>query len=280
MGKKKDDTSQSVTKDDAEWRNQLTPEQYHVTREAGTERAFSGPNWDAKTPGTYHCICCNEPLFSTRNSRQRTGWPSFFSQSRRKRLLNAPTPLFMKREVVCSNCGAHLGHVFPDGPPPTGQRYCITARPCGLSLPPPNQPTRKPKSSRDILRKPLHRRPPLCWPGRIMAIRARTNMPGCVMTIAGRNEESRRTAGDIRAHLEAENVYTDTIMQPTQELKTRLKKCAGVLKKMTLVARHHRKSGWLRAIAKTASMCWFAGVGPTRMSKSRSRLMEYRSRWP
>ena len=128
MGKKKDDTIWPVTKDDAEWRNQLTPEQYHVTREAGTERAFSGPNWDAKTPGTYHCICCNEPLFTSDTKYDSgTGWPSFFQPISPETVAErADNSLFMKRtEVVCSNCGAHLGHVFPDGPPPTGQRYCM-----------------------------------------------------------------------------------------------------------------------------------------------------------
>ena len=128
MGRKKDDTVWPVTKDDAEWRNQLTPEQYHVTREAGTERAFSGPNWDTKTPGTYHCICCDEPLFvSDTKYDSGTGWPSFFQPITPEAVAQrADNSLFMKRtEVVCSKCGAHLGHVFPDGPPPTGQRYCM-----------------------------------------------------------------------------------------------------------------------------------------------------------
>ena len=128
MGKKNDDTVWPVMKDEAAWRDQLTPEQYYVTREAGTERAFTGPNWDDKTPGTYHCICCDQALFvSGTKFDSGTGWPSFFQPVTPDSVAErADNTLFMRRtEVLCSNCGAHLGHVFPDGPPPTGQRYCM-----------------------------------------------------------------------------------------------------------------------------------------------------------
>lgn len=127
MGKK-DDTIWPVQKPDAAWREQLTPEQYHVTRKAGTERAFSGPHWDDKRDGTYHCICCDAPLFESGTKYDSgTGWPSFFAPITPEAITDRPdNSLFMRRtETLCSNCGAHLGHVFPDGPPPTGLRYCM-----------------------------------------------------------------------------------------------------------------------------------------------------------
>jgi len=128
MGGKSDDTAWSVSRTDAEWRDKLTPEQYHVTREAGTERAFSGPHWDDKTPGTYRCICCDTPLFEADTKYDSgTGWPSFFQPVTPDAVAEkADNSLFMRRtEVLCGTCGAHLGHVFPDGPPPTGLRYCM-----------------------------------------------------------------------------------------------------------------------------------------------------------
>lgn len=128
MGRKKDDTVWPVAKTDAEWREQLSDEQFYVTRQAGTERAFSGPYWDSKSQGTYHCVCCNEALFKSDTKYDSgTGWPSFWEPVSDTAVADRPdNTLFMRRtESVCANCGAHLGHVFPDGPPPTGQRYCM-----------------------------------------------------------------------------------------------------------------------------------------------------------
>ena len=117
-----------VTKSDAEWREQLTPDQYHVTREAGTERAFTGPYHDNKEDGMYSCICCGEPLFDSETKFDSgTGWPSFFQPVSNEAVAEKEdNKLFMRRtEVVCASCDAHLGHVFPDGPKPTGLRYCM-----------------------------------------------------------------------------------------------------------------------------------------------------------
>lgn len=128
MGRKKDDTVWPVQRTDAEWREQLSDEQFHVTRKAGTERAFSGPNWDSKSSGTYHCVCCDAPLFKSGTKYDSgTGWPSFWEPVAEGAVADRPdNTLFMKRtETVCATCGAHLGHVFPDGPPPTGLRYCM-----------------------------------------------------------------------------------------------------------------------------------------------------------
>lgn len=128
MGRKKDDTVWPVAKTEAEWREQLSDEQFYVTRQAGTERAFSGPYWDSKSQGTYHCVCCDAPLFiSDTKYDSGTGWPSFWQPASDTAVADRPdNTLFMRRtESVCANCGAHLGHVFPDGPPPTGQRYCM-----------------------------------------------------------------------------------------------------------------------------------------------------------
>lgn len=128
MGRKKDDTVWPVAKTEAEWREQLSDEQFYVTRNAGTERAFSGPYWDSKSQGTYHCVCCDEALFKSDTKYDSgTGWPSFWEPVSDAAVSDRPdNTLFMRRtESVCANCGAHLGHVFPDGPPPTGQRYCM-----------------------------------------------------------------------------------------------------------------------------------------------------------
>ncbi len=119
-----------IEKSDAEWRQQLTDEQYKVTRLKGTERAFTGKYHDEKAPGTYVCICCGEPLFSSDTKFDSgTGWPSYYQPVSPDAVIeHEDVSFFMRRvEVVCSKCDAHLGHVFPDGPEPTGQRYCINA---------------------------------------------------------------------------------------------------------------------------------------------------------
>jgi peptide-methionine (R)-S-oxide reductase len=119
-----------VVKSDAEWRQQLTPEEYHVTRKHGTERAFTGRYWDSKTPGTYRCACCGEPLFSSETKYDSgTGWPSFWEPLSEEAVAKREDrTLFMRRtEVLCARCDAHLGHVFPDGPEPTGARYCLNS---------------------------------------------------------------------------------------------------------------------------------------------------------
>jgi peptide-methionine (R)-S-oxide reductase len=117
-----------VQKSDAEWRSQLTPEQYNVTRKHGTERAWSNPLNAEKRDGIYHCVACGQALFaSDAKFESGTGWPSFF-QPLAPDAVGEKTDrsFFMSRtEVHCSNCGAHLGHVFPDGPNPTGLRYCM-----------------------------------------------------------------------------------------------------------------------------------------------------------
>lgn len=117
-------------KTEAEWRAELSPEQFHVCREKGTEPAFTGAYHDSKTPGTYRCGCCGEELFSSEAKFDSgTGWPSFHSPLDESHIeTGIDTSYGMRRtEVMCGSCGAHLGHVFPDGPRPTGLRYCINS---------------------------------------------------------------------------------------------------------------------------------------------------------
>ena len=122
--------SNKVEKTDAEWREALTPEQYNVCRQKGTERAFSGKYWDCKLDGTYHCACCNAALFSSDTKYDSgTGWPSFYQPVDEASVAEARDISHgMERvEALCEKCGSHLGHVFTDGPQPTGLRYCINS---------------------------------------------------------------------------------------------------------------------------------------------------------
>jgi peptide-methionine (R)-S-oxide reductase len=122
--------AENITKTDAEWRAELTPDEYHITREKGTERAFTGEYYKTKTPGMYICKCCGQELFDSATKYDSgSGWPSFWEPSKPDAVKQDFDDKFgMRRvEITCSRCGAHLGHVFEDGPNPTGLRYCINS---------------------------------------------------------------------------------------------------------------------------------------------------------
>ena len=119
-----------IKKTEQEWQEQLTPEQFQVTRKKGTERAFTGQYHDSKEKGVYKCVCCGNELFSSDTKYDSgTGWPSFWKPIGDDKVeYEEDNSLFMRRtEIMCANCEAHLGHVFPDGPRPTGQRYCLNS---------------------------------------------------------------------------------------------------------------------------------------------------------
>lgn len=121
---------EKVTKTDDQWRASLSPEEYYVTRQKGTERAFTGRYWDHRAIGLYRCVCCNTPLFASDTKFDAgCGWPSYFEPIDPQRILEKADHShgMIRTEVMCAVCDAHLGHVFPDGPPPTGLRYCINS---------------------------------------------------------------------------------------------------------------------------------------------------------
>jgi len=122
--------AEKVTKTEQDWQKQLTPEQYHVTRQCGTEPPFTGKHWNNKAAGMYKCVCCGAELFASDTKFDSgTGWPSFYQPADASNVaeLSDRSHGMARTEVRCSKCGAHLGHVFEDGPNPTGMRYCINS---------------------------------------------------------------------------------------------------------------------------------------------------------
>ncbi len=127
---KMDSPVERIVKSAAEWKQRLTPEQYQITREKGTERAFTGKYWDNKKQGTYECVCCGQTLFSSDTKFESgTGWPSFYQPVDTQHVATKEDRSWwaVRTEVLCSRCDAHLGHVFEDGPQPTGLRYCLNS---------------------------------------------------------------------------------------------------------------------------------------------------------
>jgi peptide-methionine (R)-S-oxide reductase len=119
-----------VSKSDDEWRESLSDDEYQIAREGGTERAFTGRYWDTKTPGTYRCVCCGEALFDSETKYDSgSGWPSFYQPIDPEAVATREdrSATMVRTEVLCGTCDAHLGHVFPDGPVPTGLRFCLNS---------------------------------------------------------------------------------------------------------------------------------------------------------
>jgi peptide-methionine (R)-S-oxide reductase len=125
-----DESVEQVTKSDEEWQKQLTPQQYHVARKKGTERAFTGEYWNEHRDGVYKCVCCGLPLFDSQHKYESgTGWPSFYqpTDTEHLKMQEDRDGFGVRTEVLCRRCNAHLGHVFDDGPQPTGLRYCMNS---------------------------------------------------------------------------------------------------------------------------------------------------------
>jgi peptide-methionine (R)-S-oxide reductase len=130
MTKLSEQTTPKITRTEEEWKKQLSPEQFYVARKAGTEPAFTGKYWDSKEKGTYNCVCCGAPLFeSDTKFNSGTGWPSFYKPVDPAAVAEHTDSTYgmVRTEARCAKCDAHLGHVFPDGPKPTGLRYCMNS---------------------------------------------------------------------------------------------------------------------------------------------------------